>query len=53
MDENSITYADDERVDNHDYDENVDGDESNNDIYGYFSMIHRWNIDDLTFFWHE
>ena len=33
MDENYVTYVDDEHVDNHDYDDNTDGDhDNNNDI---------------------
>ena len=39
MDEIYVTYADDEHVDNHDYDDNADDDHDNNyDI----SMIYRW-----------
>ena len=49
MDEIYVTYADDEHVDNHDYDDNIDDDhDSNNDIYGHISMSYRWNIDDLS-----
>ena len=50
MDEVYVAYVDDEHVDNHDYDDNTDDDhDSNNDIYGLISMIHRWYfIDDLS-----
>ena len=42
MDENYVTYVDDEHVDNHDYDDNTDDDhDSNNDIYGHISMFYR------------
>ena len=35
MDENYVTYVDDEHNDNHDYDDNPDDDhDNNNDIYG-------------------
>ena len=35
MDENYVTYVDDEHVDNHDYDDNTDDDhDNNNDLYG-------------------
>ena len=35
MDENYVTYVDDEHNDNHDYDDNTDDDHvNNNDIYG-------------------
>ena len=34
MDENYVTYVDDEHVDNHDYDDTTDDDhDNNNDIY--------------------
>ena len=49
MDENYVTYVDDEHVDNHEYDDNTDDDhENNNDIYGHLSMIYRWAIDELS-----
>ena len=36
MDETDVTYVDDERVDNHDYDDNTDDDhDNNNDSYGH------------------
>ena len=35
MDEIYVTYVDDERVDNHDYDDNTDDDhDNNNGLYG-------------------
>ena len=35
MDDIYVTYADDEHVDNHDYDDNTDDDhDNNNDLYG-------------------
>ena len=43
MDENCVTYVDDEHVDNHDYDDSTDDDHDNNyDIYDDLSMIYRW-----------
>ena len=49
MDEDYVTYVDDEHVDNHDYDDTTDDDhDNNNDIYGHVSMIYRWYIDDLS-----
>ena len=42
MDENCVTYVDDEHVGNHDYDDNIDDDhDNNNDTYGHISMIYR------------
>ena len=42
MDELLVTYVDDERVDNHDYDDNTDDDhDHNNAIYDDISMIYR------------
>ena len=36
MDESYATYVDDERVDNHDYDDSTDDDhDNNNDSYGH------------------
>ena len=41
MDEDYVTYADDEHVDNHG-DDTTDGDhDSNNATYGHISMIYR------------
>ena len=35
MDKTYVAYVDDERVDNHDYDDNTDDDhDNNNDLYG-------------------
>ena len=43
MDQFHVTYADDEHVDNRDYDDTTDDDhDNNNDIYGHISMIYRW-----------
>ena len=45
MDENDVTYVDDEHVDNHDYDDNTDDDHDNNyDFDDDLSMIYRWFI---------
>ena len=42
LDENYVTYVDDDHVDNHDYDDNTDYDhDSNNGICGHISMIYR------------
>ena len=42
MDEIYVAYADDEHVDNHDYDDNTDDDhDNNNDIHGHISIIYR------------
>ena len=35
MDETDVTYVDDERVDNHDYDNTDDDHDNNNDSYGH------------------
>ena len=41
MDEIYVTYADDQQVDNHDYDDNTnDEHDSYNDIYAHISMIY-------------
>ena len=41
MDEISVTYVDDERVDNHDYDDNTDDEHDNNyDIYDDRAIIY-------------
>ena len=47
MDENYVTYVDDEHVDNHDYDDNTDDHDNNNDINGHISVIYRWSIDNI------
>ena len=49
MDENYVTYVDDEHVDKHGYG-NTDDDHDNNnyDIYNAISMIDRWSIDDIA-----
>ncbi len=42
MDENYVTYVDDEHVDNQDDDDNTDYDhDNNNEINGHISMIYR------------
>ena len=42
MNENYVTCADDEHVDNHDYDDKTDdAHDNNNDAYGHISMIYR------------
>ena len=42
MDENYVTYVDDERVDNHEYDDNTDdGLGNDNDNCCHISMISR------------
>ena len=42
MDENYVTYVDDEHVDNYDYDDNTDGDhDNNNDMNGHIPMTYR------------
>ena len=47
MDEIYVTYADDEHVDNHGYDDSTDDDHDNNYVvYGHISVIYRWSIDE-------
>ena len=42
MDDVCVTCVDDEHVDNHDYDDNMDDDlDKNNDMYGHRSMLNR------------
>ena len=42
MEENYVTYVDDEHVDNQNYDDNTDDDhDSSKDIYLHISLIYR------------
>ena len=57
MDEIYVTYVDDERVDNHEYDDDNTDDyhDSNNHIYGHISMIYRLYIDciSMIYWWYS